>query len=203
MEGINNQILASVKKCGRGYVFFADRFAKYGSATNIRKALSLLVQDGIIIRVARGIYCYPKIDKQLGLGIIYPTIDEIAQAIGKRDKARIVPTGMYALNLLGLSEQVPMNCVYLTDGTPRTIAIRSGRTIKFKHTAPKNLAFQNNLAMLICFALREIGQDNITDQHLTRIRELLHQDNKEQILHDLPLMPIWIREIVLKNLEHE
>ena len=62
MEGINNQILASVKKCGRGYVFFADRFAKYGSATNIRKALSLLVQDGIIIRVARGIYCYPKID---------------------------------------------------------------------------------------------------------------------------------------------
>lgn len=203
MESIDNKIVTSVKKSGRGCVFFADKFARLGSAESIRKALSLLVQEGTIIRVARGIYSYPKVDNVLGLGIIYPTIDEIAQAIGRRDKARIVPTGIYALNLLGLSEQVPMNYVYLTDGGSRDIEVRNGRTIRFKHTAPKNLAFQNKLAMLVCFALREIGQANITETQKKHIQELLRKEDNEKILRDLPLMPIWVREIVMEAYDVE
>ncbi len=35
----------------------------------------------------------------------YPSVEDIAQAIAKRDKANIVPMGAYALNRLGLSTQ--------------------------------------------------------------------------------------------------
>src|SRR5215469_10585816 len=121
MQSIDDKILANVKKCGRGKVYFVADFALYGEAKAVQKALERLVKSQTLLRLARGIYFYPKIDKELGLGILYPSWDDVATAIAKRDKARIVPTGLYALNRLGLSTQVPANFVYLTDGSPRRI----------------------------------------------------------------------------------
>ena len=122
-ESIDDKILNSIKKSGRGFVFTPVRFAHYGSAGAVQKAIERLAEAGSIIRVARGIYCYPKIDTELGLGVIYPGFEDIAQAITKRDKAQIVPAGAYAMNKLGLSTQVPMNVVFLTSGESRKIEI--------------------------------------------------------------------------------
>ena len=154
-----------------------------------------------LIRVARGIYCYPRIDKVLGLGVLYPTFEEIADAIARRDKAKIVPTGVYALNKLGLSTQLPMNVVYLTDGSPRKVRLDGERGIQFKHTAKKNLAFQNDFAMLLTFALREIGEDNLTPEQLTHVRELIKAVPFETIKKDFSLIPAWIRKIILASYE--
>ncbi|MCD8500524.1 MAG: type IV toxin-antitoxin system AbiEi family antitoxin domain-containing protein, partial [Bacillaceae bacterium] len=104
----------------------------FGTSIAVRHALSRLCKSGLILRLAEGIYLYPKIDKELGLGVLYPSIDTIAKAIAKKDKARIVPTGVYALNRLGLSTQVPANAVYLTDGSPRRIKVGKGKGILFK-----------------------------------------------------------------------
>ena len=155
-----------------------------------------MTNSKVIIRVARGIYCYPKIDKILGLGVIYPTFEDIAQYIAKRDKARIVPTGSYALNVLGLSTQVPANVVYLTDGSPRQIKLNSGKGIKFIKTAPKNLAFKNKLAMLLTFALKEIGEENINNEQKQHIANLLKNEDKSIIEKDFGLMPAWIQKLI-------
>ena len=165
------------------------------------KALERMANAETIIRVARGIYCYPKIEKTLGLGAIYPTFEEIAQYIAKRDKARIVPTGNYALNVLGLSTQVPANVVFLTDGSPRSITLKSGRGIKFVKTAPKNLAFKNRLAMLLTFALKEIGEGNVTKEQKLHIAKLLKNEEKETIEKDYPIMPNWIQLLISKLYE--
>jgi hypothetical protein len=151
--------------------------------------------------LATGIYYYSKIDKKLGLGILYPSLETVAEAIAKRDKARIVPTGLYALNRLGLSTQVPANFVFLTDGSPRRIKIGNGKGILFKHTAPRNLAFKSGLAMLITFTLKEITQERITDEHLDRLKSVLQQAPKEQILQDAKLMPAWIKKLILNLYE--
>lgn len=201
MESIENKILVSIKKCGRGTVFFSDRFARIASAERLHKAMELLIKRGEIIRVARGIFCYPKIDKVYGLGAIPPSVDEIAAAIAKRDKARIAPTAVHAQNLLGMSQQVVMNFLYLTDGTARTITLSDGCEVKFKHTAPKNLAFANRLAMLITFALKGYGPDGVTEAHISRIKELLPNEKQEDIERDYHLMPDWIREIIKKCYE--
>ena len=145
--------------------------------------------------------CYPKIDKVLGVGVIYPAFEEIAQYIAKRDKARIVPTGSYALNVLGLSTQVPANIVYLTDGSPRKITLKSGRGIKFIKTAPKNLAFKNRLAMLLTFALKEIGENNVTGEQKQYIANLLKNEDKSVIEKDYSLMPNWIQLLISKLYE--
>ena len=159
----------------------------------IGKSLERLTAKGDIIRLARGIYLYPEIDTVLGLGILMPSIEQIAEMIARRDKARIVPTGIYALNKLGISTQVPMNIVYLTDGAPRKVSLGNGRSIQFKYTTPKNLSFTNSLAMLVTFALKEVGKDNITDDIAKQIKNVLQKEQKENVLADEALMPAWIR----------
>ena len=196
MQSIDDKIYNKVRKCGRGLIFSANDFTNTGEPKSVRKALERMTNAGVIIRVTRGIYCYPKIDKVLGLGAIYPAFEEIAQYIARRDKARIVPTGSYALNVLGLSTQVPANIVYLTDGSPRKITLKSGRGIKFIKTAPKNLAFKNRLAMLLTFALKEIGEGNVTEEQKQHIADLLKNEDKAAIEKDYALMPNWIQLLI-------
>src|SRR5882762_9679778 len=106
---IEKQLLEKIEEAGRGSLFFTESFLFAGNAKAISKALERLTDKNEIVRVATGIYVKPKQSRLLGA--LTPTIDEVANAIANRDKARIVPTGMYALNALGLSTQVPMNAV--------------------------------------------------------------------------------------------
>ena len=128
--------------------------------------------------------------------MLYPTLEDIAEGIAKRDKARIAPTGAYALNRLGFSTQIPMNVVYLTDGFIRKITLYNGSSIQFKRTAPKNLAFHSQLAMLLTFAYKSFGKDNITPEILARTKELLGKGKKQIIEQDYPLMPAWVSSII-------
>ena len=201
MDSAAQKIESSIENSGRGKIFFADDFVNMGSAENIRQALSRFTKNEKIVRVANGIYCYPEVDDKLGLGVLLPSFDQSANAIAERSHARIIPTGDYALNVLGLSTQVPMNCVYLTDGTPRKVEISGGRGIIFKKTTPKNLAFKNRLAMLVTSALKSIKQENVTPEQIERIEQLLRKEDKDSVLADLVLMPIWIRKIVTKAYE--
>ena len=201
LKSIEEHIISSIAKRGRGSIIFPLDFASYGNAKAVQKAFERLVDSEKLIRLARGIYCYPKIDKELGLGILYPTFEEIAAAIAKRDRARIVPTGIYALNKLGLSSQLPMNVVYFTDGSSRKVKLKEERGILFKHTAKKNLAFQNKFVMLLTFALREIGENNLTEEQRHRISQLIKTVPLETIKKDFSLIPAWIRKIILSAYE--
>ncbi|MCS2509490.1 DUF6088 family protein [Bacteroides fragilis] len=190
-----------IKSKKYGTILFASDFADAGERKTINKAFERIALSGKIIRLARGIYCKPKVDTEFGFGVIYPSVDDVAQAIAQRDKCRIVPTGDTALNKLGLSTQVPMNAVYLTDGTPRRIKIYNGRGILFKHVVPKRLDFKSELIMLITFALQTLGQGNLSEEQFSRIKQLLSNEPKERISEDLKLIPGWIRSIILKMYE--
>ena len=200
-KSVENKIIEKIKNHKRGKIFFADDFTLLGSADSIRQALQSLQKSGLLVRVATGIYCYPKINKFEWLDEKYllPSIDEIAHAIAKRDKIRIVPTGEYALNALGLSTQVVMNVVYITDGAPRRIKIGDGKGILFKHTSEvRRLSFNSELLMLIDSALREIGENKVRPSELEIIKEKLKYVTQKDIDRGIDLMPIWVREIVLK-----
>lgn len=200
-QSIDDKILTNIKKRGRGTIFFAQDMVQYGQRLSVLKALERMASSGTIIRVARGIYGYPKIDKALGLGVIFPSLDEIAQAVARRDKARIAPTGVYALNVLGLSTQVQMNVIYLTDGTARRLKVGNGKGILFKHTAPRYLAFRNKTAMYLTYALKELGPDGVTAEHKERIKELLKSEDKDKVLADAALIPSWIMNIITEAYE--
>lgn len=194
---IEYKIITKIKKAGRGSLFFIDDFISYGSSKAVSKALERLVAKGEISRVARGIYSQPKIS--ILIGEIMPSTEAIAKAIAKRDKARIIPTGNYALNVLGLSTQVPLKAVYLTDGAARKVTI-GNRTILFKKTAPKNLATIGKISGLVIQALKEIGKDKAEVWEENKIIAALKQEEMYRLQHDIRLAPEWIRQIMKKAL---
>ena len=200
MQSLNNQIITTIKKKGRGKIIFTKDFSLLGTEFAIRQSLSRLCKDGVIVRLAAGTYLYPKISKLIG--IVYPSVEEVVKQIAKREKSRIVPTGLYALNKIGLSTQVPMRFVFLTDGAARELKI-AGVNVKFQKTIAKNLAFKGKLTILVVFALKEIGKDNVRQDELQRINELLQHENKETIIHDSKLASNWIAEILLNSLKNK
>ena len=146
MQSVEKEIEKSIKRKPNGSLILPNDFLNYGSSDAIRKALERLENKKIIIRVSQGIYVRPKISKLIG--ILTPSAEEVADAIIKRDRIRTIPSGSLALNALGLSTQVPMNIVLLTDGSPREIKVGK-RTIKFKKTTPKNLLAKGKISSLV------------------------------------------------------
>jgi hypothetical protein len=188
-----DHILIKIKQAKPGTLFFPEQFRKFGENTAIRKAFQRLTESGKIIRVTQGMYVIPK--ESLLFGKALPGAEDVAAAIAKRDRARIVPTGVQALNLLGLSTQVPVKVVYLTDGAARTVKVGK-QTIKFKKTTPKNLAAKGPISGLVIQALKTIGKGKATEDELNIIILHLKREKREYILHDLELAPVWIAEIM-------
>lgn len=199
-ETVEDKILAKSKKCGRGSVFFVSDFISYGNRNAVNKALERLAEKGLMLRVARGIYCYPKIEKIYGLGPIPPSLEDIAEAMAKRDGAKIVPTGLYAQYQLGLTQQIPMNVVYLTNGISRTINVGEGKSIKFKHSSPRYFAIRSQLALLLTTALKDWKVENLTEEQISIIKTKLNESPRLQIA-DLKLMTSKIRELIISLYE--
>ena len=194
---VENKIAEVLKSHAKGSVLFVDDFLDYGNPESVKKALLRLKEKEILVRLAHGIYLYPKIDKELG--VLFPSTEDIAKAIARRDRARIVPTGVQALNKLGLSTQVPMKVVYLTDGAARNIKVGK-RTITFKNTSPKNLMAKGEISSLIQ-ALKTIGQLKVDDETLLKIQTLLQKEKIENRLNDAKLAPAWINKIIIQTIK--
>ncbi len=183
------------KKIKPGEIFFISDFIELGNYEAIRKSLQRLTKDDSIKRIAKGIYFLPKIHKRLG--VIYPHAEQIAKAIAKRDKARIIATGSTALNLLGLSTQIPLKVVFLTDGSARNIKV-GNQTIQFKKTNPKNLSIEHRLTNLIIQALKEIGEKHVTPEQLDKIQRIIEKSKEQEIVYkNLNNAPIWIQKIIV------
>jgi len=197
MEGnISHIIKKRIKHIEEGNLFTISDFKDINNDSLVTRILSRLQKEGVIVRVATGIYMNPK---KTQFGILYPTIDQIAQKIAERDKAQIMPTGDTALNILGLSTQVPMNAVYITNGSKRKVKVGK-RTIVFKNVIQKNFQFKGKLLPLIIIALKELGENGVTNDIKNKIIQLVPQSNAEErttMMHDLYLSPVWIKELLL------
>jgi hypothetical protein len=198
MQGVENKIERAIKARSAGSLMFPDDFAGKGSADSVRKALQSLKERGLIKSVAHGIYVRPKMSSYIGE--VLPTAEEVAQAIAKRDKIRLVPTGAYSLHALGLSSQIPLKLVFLTDGAARTIKVGK-RTIKLKKATPKNLMAKGKISSLVIQALREIGKDMASPSELKLILKVLKEEEPQHLKHDLKLAPEWIKQVMRKAID--
>ncbi len=194
---IEDKIVAQIAALPKGELLLPVDFQELGSSEAVRLSLFRLEKKDFIVRVAQGIYVRPKESSLIGK--LTPSAEEVADAIAKRDRIRTVPTGSYALNALGLSTQVPMNIVLLTDGSPREIKVGK-RTIKFKKITPKNLLAKGRISRLAIQALKEIGNGKITAEEEQKILGLLRKEEVNNLKHDIALAPVWIQKIMKKAL---
>ena len=147
MQSIENKASARIYGNQRGWVFSKIDFLDLGSDADIRKALSELATKGTIRRVLRGIYDYPRISKLLN-SEMGPDLDQLARALARRSGWRIQPSENTALNILGLSTQVPAQSVYLSDGPSKTYEIGKLQLV-FKKRTLKESVFKNKESELV------------------------------------------------------
>ncbi len=190
---INDKIFDSLRELKPGTLVFPSDFLHLGNNYAVNMALSRLAKEGQIQRFSKGVYFTPKSDPLLGS--LHPSLEDVAKAIADKEQIRIRPTGAYALNKLGLSTQVPMKVVYLTNGHPRNFKIGKG-TITFRQTTPKVMAVQNDLVFLVIQALQELGKDGVTEKVVSQLTETLKKVDVQQLREDAKLAPVWIAKIL-------
>lgn len=180
-----------------GTVLFTSSFPQF-DLEYVTKLLAQFEKEGLITRIAKGIYVKAK---KTRFGVIYPSAFELVTEIAKRDKAKIIPTGETAANRLGFSTQIPMNTCFLTSGSSRTLSL-GNRTVTLTHGAPKNFAYKGKLMPELVQALRSIGENNITEAVEKRVAQLLNETPEATTIeHDLLLTPVWIRQIIKRNIK--
>lgn len=188
---LTKEIRNIIERNGPGRLYMVQDFAGLNNDGLVTRALSRLENEGMLIRLAQGLYLCPARNKY---GILFPTIEKIAYAIAEKDKARIIPSGLTALNRLGLSTQVATNAVYITDATARELAI-GNRKIIFKRAAPRNFAYKSDLFPMVVAAMKELGKDGVTDEHLKIIKQVIGKyGDIDEIRYDYNIAPQWIKK---------
>jgi hypothetical protein len=197
-QTVDSQIRSRIYGHGRGWVFTPKHFRDLGSTPAIDSCLRRLKTAGAIRQLTRGLYDYPVNDPVLGT--VAPSADAIARALVARDAIRIQPSGAYAANVLGLSDQVPSRIVFLTDGSASKVRIGK-REIILQHTTPRNMATAGRISGTLIQALRHLGKDQVDDQVLAVLRRRISDSDHSTIRKDLVHAPAWIAETLRRLTE--
>lgn len=192
MQAIEKKVVSRVFGKKRGWVFTPSAFGDLGSDMSVRQALKSLSDRQLIRRLARGLYDYPKQHPKLGQ--LTPTPEDIAQALAGKDRLRILASGAYAANLLGLSLQVPARVIFLTDGNARNIKV-GNQEIVLKRTTPRNMAATGRVSGLVIQALRHLGRKHVDDEVVRKLNARLSDDDRRTLMKDIRLAPAWIGNI--------
>lgn len=197
-NSVEQRILAKLQRARRSArltLLGAADFVALGNRRAVDIALHRLAEDGTIRRLARGLYYIPRVHPILGE--IRPSPDAVVEALAAKHHLRAQPSGAHAANLLGLSEQVPMKLVYLTDGAPRRIRIGK-QEIVLKRTTPKNMATAGRVSGLVIQALRHLGKSPVNNAMIETLRRRMGPKERKVLLADAPLAPAWIGGIMLQ-----
>lgn len=188
----NNTLRQRIETMPEDSILFRSDFPEYHSEF-VGGTLAELATEGVLTKIAQGIYVKPRKSR---FGEVLPTVDKLVQAIAARDNAEVLPSGMTALNILGLSTQVPMNYTYLTTGSERTVKL-ANRQVILKRGVPKNFCYETRLIALLVQALRALKQENVNSEEMQTIRSLvLKEPDKDSLMRDVDMMPAWMKRIV-------
>ncbi len=193
MKSITDQIISRIKRRKPGWVFTPRDFLDVGSRAAVDQVLSRLVKQGMVRRLDRGIYDYPK--QSALLGTLSPNPDNIARAMAAGDD--VFPSGAMAANLLGLSTQVPAKPSYLTNATTRTRRV-AGQTIQLKRARVALLDNIPDHANLALQALSYLGRHNIDDQIISRCARVLTDRDMSGLHQAMGRIPGWMADIIHK-----
>ena len=160
----------------------------------LSEQMSELEVQGVVTRLAKGIYCKPRMTR---FGPLYPDVRTIVEAVALRDHAQVLPSGATAANRLGLSEQVPMKNTFITSGSSKVLTVGK-QEVRLQRAVPRNFAYRTQLAALMVQALKATGKQNVGNEELWALKRAIDaNEEKEAFRQDVMQMPIWMKKILM------
>lgn len=198
MDSVYDSVEGLIRSWPRGKIFMAQDLSELDSYDSVRHALCSLNEKRVIVRLARGIYCWPRIVGEYTFQTVLPSAEEIAETLAQKENVRIIPYGDQAAYRLGLTTFRISNLQYMTDGSPRVIHLSAEKKIIFNHTSEvKMFAFQNETMQLLSSAIRGMGEEYICTPEKTRIiRECLRSVPEKDFYNDINIPPAWVGKII-------
>ncbi|HSA33670.1 MAG TPA: DUF6088 family protein [bacterium] len=199
-NNLSGKILARIYGKGRGYVFTPKDFLDLANHATVRQSLARFVEAGTIRRLLRGVYDYPAFSDFLKAPA-RPDPDAIARTIARAHGWTLLPAGETALNLLGLSTQVPAQWHYFSDGPSKRYEW-SGGTIIFTRRANREIAGLSPKTVLVVQALKSLGKDRVDIEVMERLRRKLDRKERSRAVEEARYVTAWVYEVI-KRLEEE
>ena len=189
-----NQIRGNIEKAENGSVFVSTDFTDITDKKTVNMALLRLADEGLVKKILFGVYYKPEYNELLG-ETVAPSPNKVAHALARNFGWTIVPCGDTALNLLGLSTQVPSQWVYVSDGAYKEYSF-DNTVIKFKRTTNKEISKLSYKTALTIQALKALGKENITEQVISRLKKILTDEEKEKMLAESKSATSWVLELI-------
>ena len=196
MERTDNlqEIRRRIYESETGTVFVTSDFADITDNKKSSVCLMRLTEEKLLRRIMRGVYDKPEYNRFLQ-EYLEPSPDKVANAIARNYGWTIVPCGDTALNLLGLSTQVPAIWLYVSDGPYKEYSFNN-TSIKFKHTANKGISKLSYKTSLVIQALKALGKENIDNNVIVKLSKALTDDEKKKMLNEAKSTTSWIYEYI-------
>jgi len=190
---ITKAVREKIRSRKPGWVFTPREFVGLGTRAAIDQALSRLQRRGEVRRLAQGVYEFPRVHPRIGT--LAPSPESVAQAVAARTHSHILVSGARALNLLGLSTQVPVQNLYLTEGPSRTIKI-GNQTVTLKHVAPSKMLGAGTEAGIVLQAVRSYGQKRMHEIPVKVLAGKLPRAVKLAVKRLAAAAPAWAHPVL-------
>lgn len=185
-----NEITEMINSHGKGTIFSIHDFYHLGTKNSVKSSLLRLEKKGEIERLVDGMYVIPKYSEILN-ELSYPSVDDLANKIAEKFSWIICPSEENALNMLGLSTQIPNEYIYLSNGPYRVYEYR-GRKIKYKHSSNRYITDYSSNLSLIIQAIKSLGKNNINESVIGKIATFAYNNIDEDLTKDTKKLPHWI-----------
>jgi hypothetical protein len=183
---------------GAGWIFSAADFVDITDRNSVDQALFRLSKRGMIRKLATGLYDTPVVSSRFGA--IPPDPDKVAQVLAQKFGYHLQVNPAQAANTLGLSQQVPTQAVFLTDGLSKVVQI-GNQTLQFIHVSSKKMLGAGTKAGLVIQALYYFGKDNLDENFLIpRIRSVLNHEDRNSLSTLMPKTPLWMQPTIKRIL---
>jgi hypothetical protein len=195
MKTVTDLVTQRIRRKQKGWVFTPKDFLDIGTRAAIDKILSRLTQKGLVRRLAKGIYDFPKTNDLVG--ILSPRTNDIARAVAKKRGIKVIVSGATSANMLGLSMQVPAKAIYATNGTTRSRMI-TNQIITLQHSRIPILDNVPDKVNLTLQALSYIGKKNIDNDIIDKCASALDDANMAALAKAVTQVPCWMSDAIHK-----
>lgn len=201
MSSYTEKISDKINDFDSNKVFFANDFLDIASYETARKILNRMVKEGKIKRVIYGFYYNPRYSELIG-EYEAVSIHELALAIARKYNWNIAPCSSTALNLIGLSTQVPTHYKYISSGRYKKYTI-GDTVLEFKKVNPGEIANMSLKTATVIQAIKSLGKENINSEVVQKIREYLTEEEISDLMDEAKSVPSWIYEVIREVSEDE
>ncbi|MFH1261896.1 MAG: DUF6088 family protein [Pseudomonadota bacterium] len=180
-----------------GTPFVSSEFLSLGTRAVVDQTLSRLVRSGKIRRLSRGVFIRPAQNPYVGE--VMPGVREIAERLAKQRGYRIQEHGSEIARKFGLSTQMAMQSIFLTNGPSRKIRMGNGE-IQLKHVAERKLGPKNSKAGEVISLLWYLGKEAVGEGVLAKVKSRLSEEQLREVEEAIPSMPTWMAGVIRKSL---